>query len=229
MTPVTTRGIDDMIGRYDRRTRWWYRVFRPPLPLISNPREAMLPAGVDGRRLLVGGAGAGHHPGWITIDLARSPGVSVLCSVEALPFCDGAFAAIECDAVLEHVAAPQPAIEQLERVLAPGGHLHVVVPFNHPFHEYPADYQRWTVDGLRRFLGRFEVLEAGVRTGPTATLLTFVLEYVKICAPRPLRRPAYAAAGWVLWPLRYLDVWLNRRPDAHILANSIYALARKPR
>ena len=143
----------------------------------------------DGRKLLVGGAGAGHHAGWITIDLARSPGVTVLCSVEALPFRDGAFAAIECDAVLEHVAAPQPAIEQLERVLAPGGHLHVVVPFNHPFHEYPADYQRWTVDGLRRFLGRFEVVEAGVRTGPTATLLTFVLEYVKLCAPRPAPPP----------------------------------------
>ena len=49
-----------------------------------------------------------------------------------------------------------------------------------------------------------------------------------MCAPRPLRKPAYAAAGWVLWPLRYLDLWLNRRPDAHVLANSIYALARKP-
>jgi SAM-dependent methyltransferase len=188
-----------------------------------------LPADAPGRRLLVGGAGAGHRPGWIVIDLARTPGVTVRCSVEALPFRDGSFGAIECDAVLEHVQAPRPAIEQLERVLAPAGWLHVVVPFNHPFHEYPADYQRWTVDGLRRFLGRFEVVAAGVRTGPTATLLTFVLEYVKLCAPRRLRRPAYAAAGWVLWPLRYLDVWLNRRPDAHVLANSIYALARKRR
>ena len=65
--------------------------------------------------------------------------------------------------------------------------------------------------------------------GPTATLLTFLLEYVKLCAPRPLRKPAYAAAGWLLWPFRYLDIWLNRRPDAHVLANSIYALVRKPR
>lgn len=228
MTPVSDHGLDAMIGRYDRRGRWWYRAFRPPLPLVSNPREPVLPPG-DGRRLLVGGAGAGHHAGWIVIDLARTPGVTVRCSVEALPFRDAAFAAIECDAVLEHVEAPQPAIEQLERVLAPGGYLHVVVPFNHPFHAYPADYQRWTVDGLRRFLRRFEVVDAGVRTGPTATLLTFVLEYVKLCAPRALRKPAYAAAGWLLFPLRYLDVWLNRRPDAHVLANSIYALVRKPR
>jgi SAM-dependent methyltransferase len=229
MTRVSDTNLDAMVGRYDRRSRWWYRVFRPPLPLVSNPRESMLPATADGRRLLVGGAGAGQRPGWIVIDLAPTPGVTVRCSVEALPFRSASFAAIECDAVLEHVQAPQPALEQLDRVLAPGGHLHVVVPFNHPFHEYPADYQRWTVDGLRRFLDRFEVLDAGVRTGPTATMLTFALEYVKLCAPRPLRRPAYAAAGWVLFPLRYLDVWLNRRPDAHVLANSIYALARKRR
>ena len=52
---------------------------------------------------------------------------------------------------------------------------------------------------------------------------------MKLCAPRPLRKPAYAAAGWLVWPFRYLDVWLNRRPDAHVLANSIYALVRKPR
>jgi hypothetical protein len=75
---------------------------------------------------------------------------------------------------------------------------------------------------------QFDVLETGVRTGPTATLLTYLLEYVKFVAPKPLGRAAYALAGWCLWPLRYADVLLNRRADAHILANSIYALARKP-
>ena len=39
MPPVSTADIDDMVGRYDRRARWWYRAFKPPLPLISNPRE----------------------------------------------------------------------------------------------------------------------------------------------------------------------------------------------
>jgi hypothetical protein len=118
MPAVSTADIDDMIGRYDRRTRRWYRALKPPLPLISNPSEAMLPADIAGR-------GRPH--------------------------------------------------------------------------------------------------------GPTATLLTFLLEYVKLCAPRPLRKPAYAVAGWLVWPLRYLDVWLNRQPEAHVLANSIYALVRKPR
>ena len=58
-------------------------------------------------------------------------------------------------------------------------------------------------------------------------MLTFFLDYVKLCSPRPLRRVSYGLAGWIVWPLRYLDTWLNRRADAHTLANSIYALARK--
>ena len=54
MAPVTDTGIDAMVGKYDRRNTWWYRVFRQPLPLVSNPRESMLPETGTGRRLLVG-------------------------------------------------------------------------------------------------------------------------------------------------------------------------------
>ena len=73
----------------------------------------------------------------------------------------------------------------------------------------------------------FNVIEVGVRTGPMATMLTFFLELVKVSSPATLARPAYAAAGWIVWPLRYMDLWLYRRPAAHMLANSIYALVRK--
>jgi hypothetical protein len=102
--------------------------------------------------LLVGGAGAGHHAKDHHRS-ARSPGVTVPAAsrrssrTAPLPPSN----ATPCSSTSP---APQPAIEQLERVLAPGGHLHVAVLFNHPFHEYPADFQRWTADGLRRFLGR---------------------------------------------------------------------------
>lgn len=54
-----------------------------------------------------------------------------------------------------------------------------------------------------------------------------MLEYLKLLAPRPLRKPVYAIAGWLLWPLRYLDKVLLRRSDAHVLANSIYVLAQR--
>ncbi len=162
------------------------------------------------------------------VDIISFTGVDVVADVEALPFACQSVSRIECNAVLEHVQHPIKAVSEMFRVLKPGGYLHIVVPFCHPVHLYPADYSRWTIDGLQELVADFEVVDIGVRTGPTATLLTVVLEYLKLLAPNPLRKPVYAIAGWLLWPLRYLDKFLLRRPDAHVLANAIYVLAQRP-
>ena len=58
-------------------------------------------------------------------------------------------------------------------------------------------------------------------------MLMYFCEYCRMLAPAVLGKVAYAAANWLVWPLRYLDLWLNRKPSAHMLANSIYVLARK--
>lgn len=225
-TSRVTDKTEAMVQRYARRRSRWYRFLRPPLPLIANPHEPRLPA-PEGLKLLVGGAGRQTRPGFLNLDLVSVPGVDVVADVERLPFRESSIAAIECDAVLEHVRRPSNAILEFSRVLCPGGYMHVVVPFCHPFHEYPADYQRWTIDGLRELLNEFEMVDIGLRTGPTATLLTVVLEYVKVISPRPFRKGAYAVCSWMLWPLRYLDSWLMQKPEARVLANHIYALVRK--
>lgn len=216
-----------MTETYERRKRRLYRLLRPPLPLIHNPRESLLPE-TDGIKLFIGGAGGEIPPGFMNVDLVPFPGVDLVANLESLPFADGSVAAIQCDAVLEHVMNPAGSVAEMLRVLRPGGYLHVAVPFCHPFHAYPSDYTRWTLEGLRQLLRDFHVLDAGMRTGPTATLLAVVLEYVKVVGPQALRKPLYGFFGWLLWPLRYLDLWLNERPEAWRLANHIYALARKP-
>ena len=117
---------------------------------------------------------------------------------------------------------------EIERVLLPGGFAHVVTPFCHPFHEYPKDFRRFTPDGLALMRGGLRVVAQGWRTGPTATLLVFVLEYAKLLLPwRWWRILAHGVLGWLLFPLRYLDVPLLRSANAGRIGNHCYVWFQK--
>jgi len=191
-----------------------------------NPREPTdFPLGRW--NLYIGGAGR-RVPGYVNLDLFSMPGVDVAADAEALPFPAGLFTRIECDAVLEHVRDPVQVMSEMRRVLAPGGYLHLVTPFCHPFHEYPKDYRRFTPDGLKQLAGSMTVVAEGWRTGPAATLLVVTLEFAKGLLPwRWWRALAHGVLGWLLFPLRYLDLWLLRTPRAATIGNHCYLWLRK--
>jgi len=217
---------------YRRRTssQWpsrLARLLRPPDPFIANPRELQIDAPLGRWNLYIGGAGS-RVDGYVNVDLFALPGVDVAANAERLPFRGATFQRVECDAVLEHVECPDRVMREIERVLAPGGFAHIVAPFCHPFHEYPRDFRRFTPDGLRQLAGALDVVAEGWRTGPTATMLVFVLEYVKAWLPwRPARVFAHGVVGWLLFPLRYLDLILLRTPHAGQIGNHCYVWLRK--
>jgi len=202
------------------------RLLRPPRPFILNPHEPRnFPMGRW--NLYVGGAGV-RVPGSINLDLFPVPGVDVAADAHQLPFPDATFAHIECDAVLEHVRNPRVVMSELVRVLAPGGYLHLVTPFCHPFHEYPKDFQRFTIDGLKELAAGLEIVAEGWRTGPTATMLVYTIEYAKLLLPwKAWRVAAHGVLGWLLFPLRYLDLLLLRAPMAGRIGNHCYLWVRK--
>jgi SAM-dependent methyltransferase len=227
-----SRVHDSIKQVYRRRTsrRWADRLRRalePPAPLLHNPREPReFPLGRW--NLYIGGAGR-SVPGYVNLDLAALPGVDVAADAELLPFPSGQFTRVECDAVLEHVRRPERVVAEIARVLEPGGYAHLVTPFCHPFHEYPRDYRRYTPDGLKELAGGcFEVVAEGWRTGPTATLLVFALEYAKLLLPwRWWRALAHGVLGWAWFPLRYLDVLLVNSPRAGRMGNHCYVWLRR--
>jgi len=217
---------------HDRRTsqRWSDRLTRllaPPAPLIRNPAELSFDAPLGRWNLYIGGAGS-LVEGYVNVDLFGLAGVDVVATAEQLPFSAGLFQRVECDAVLEHVTDPEAVVHEIARVLAPGGFAHIVAPFCHSFHEYPRDYRRFTPDGLKRLAGELEVVAEGWRTGPTATLLLFLIEYAKLWfAWRPLRLAVHGVLGWLLFPFRYLDWFLFRSPRAGRMGNHYYLWLRK--
>jgi SAM-dependent methyltransferase len=214
-----------------RSSRRWsdrlFRLLRPPEPLVRNPKELKVDAPLGRWNLYIGGAGS-VVAGYVNVDIVGLPGVDVVASAEQLPFRSRLFQRVECDAVLEHVRSAEAVISEIDRVLAPGGFAHFVVPFCHPFHEYPRDYRRFTPDGLKQLAGGLEVVSEGWRTGPTATLLVFLLEYAKLWFPwRPARMIVHGVLGWLLFPLRYLDLLLFRAPGARRIGNHFYIWFRK--
>ena len=196
------------------------------MPYIRNPRErADFPMGRW--NLYVGGGGT-TTSGYVNIDLFPLPGVDVAADVEHLPFPEGVFARVECDAVLEHVRDASAVMEEIRRVTSPGGYVHLVTPFCHPFHEYPRDYRRFTIDGLSELAQGFEMVDSGWRTGPTATLLVVILEWLKMLLPwRWWRVFAHGFFGWLLFPLRYCDVFLLRSAFSERIGNHCYVWLRK--
>jgi SAM-dependent methyltransferase len=66
---------------------------------------------------------------------------------------------IICTEVLEHVTKPQRAVNQMLKVLKPGGRLYVVAPFFWPWHGIEGaynDYWRFTSQGWRLLLKDFQ-------------------------------------------------------------------------
>jgi SAM-dependent methyltransferase len=203
------------------------RALRPPAPFIPNPHE-QIEAPLGRWNLYIGGGGC-LVDGYVNLDLFPVAGVDVAADAALLPFGDEVFQRVECDAVLEPVPDPERVMREIARVLKPGGYAHVVTPFCHPFHEYPRDYRRFTPDGLSAMAGPLEPVASGWRTGPTATMLVFTLEYAKLLLPwKWWRVAAHGVLGWILFPLRYLDVWLLRSKEARRIGNHCFLWLRKP-
>ena len=228
---MEVRAGTDLETRYRRRVslHWRDRLLRfvePPAPFVMNPAEpSNFPLGRW--NLCIGGAGR-VMPGYVNVDLIDMPGVDVAADAELLPFRSDTFQRVECDAVLEHVRDACQVMREIRRVVAPGGYVHLVTPFCHPFHEYPKDFRRFTIDGLKALAGDLEVVAEGWRTGPTATLLVIVIEYVKLLLPfRLWRGLSHVVCGWLLFPLRYMDLLLLRTKGVRCIGNVCYVWFRK--
>ncbi len=147
-----------------------------------------------------------------------------------LPFLDGSLDFIILDVVLEHVKDPRQFIMAAQRALRPGGHLYVVVPFIHPYHGYPADYHRFSLDGLKLLLEGFAPIESGVLRGPMVALLNCLSELPFLLTFSPRAKVYQATKGLVLlftfW-LKFLDKLLVRNPQAHRLAHCLYFFGQK--
>lgn len=97
--------------------------------------------------------GAGEHIG---CDIQEGPGVDRIEDVHELSFDDDSVGTIICLETLEHVADPLRAVQEMHRVLRPGGVLAISSLMFFPIHAHPWDFWRFTPEGFERLLEPFE-------------------------------------------------------------------------
>lgn len=113
---------------------------------------------------------AALFPARIGLDIRPGAGVRILGDAQALGIRDAAFDVVLCTEVLEHLPEPQKGIDEMFRVLRPGGTLILTTRFLFPIHDAPHDYFRYTKYGLRHLLRRFEVVELQEETDAVGAL-----------------------------------------------------------
>jgi SAM-dependent methyltransferase len=165
-----------------------------------EPNTLVLDAGVGEGRY----ASEFAHTRYIGVDLAVGDvqwdysGLDAICDLAKLSFRRDTFDAAICTQVLEHVPEPAQVLNEICRVLKPGGRLFLSAPQSWHQHQKPHDYYRYTSFGLRYLFEHAGLKVESIRPmGGYFWFLSFQLQNINYWAfPRGMR-----GRRWT-WPLR---------------------------
>ncbi len=118
-------------------------------------------------------------PHAINVDFIDGDQVDIVSTAYELEFEDNSIDFVLCLGLLEHLKYPAKVIEEIQRILKPGGKVYCTVPFLQPLHPSPEDYWRTTVSGLETWFEDFDKIESGFNSGPSSTLSWIWYEYEK--------------------------------------------------
>jgi SAM-dependent methyltransferase len=187
---------------------------------LLKPGDKICDVGAGGRRLA---------PHVVTLDAVAAAGVDIVGDIHQLPIADDSFDCAFCTGTLEHVRDPWKAVQELRRILKPGGLVHIDVPFIQGYHPDPTDYWRFTLAGLRLLCRDFEEVEAGTYIGPSCGLVWITREWANSCTSnRWLSNLLLIPVAILTAPFRYLDYLLIGGKRSHHVASAVFFRGRKP-
>lgn len=212
LSPNPVRFIDDAQRTHGKNAHG------SVLGFARDPAELILDLGSGDRRL---------HRHVYNADIDTGRNIDFQLDAHRLPFPPETWDRIVLQHVLEHVADPARVIAEVHRVLRPGGLAYVEVPFLYPVH-HRADLRRWTVSGLRADLGVFSEVTSGITIGPfTTSALIARSALTHRIASTYLAAAVDILVGWLLYPVRFLDLLAPPVAESQIGAGAVYIIARK--
>ncbi len=124
-------------------------------------------------------------------------------TAEDIPVGDGTFDVVLCNQVLEHTLDPAKVVQELRRVVAPGGRVLLSTHGVQVYHPSPQDLWRWTHAGLEQLFrsnGEWTSVTVAPASGPASCIAMLMAIYVDLLLKRLhvrfLARPIIAVLNW---------------------------------
>lgn len=107
-----------------------------------------------------------------TVDINPNCQPDILADIHNLPISNNSADGIICMSVLEHVENPFKVVEEIYRILKPGGKGFIYVPFLHSYHG--SDYWRFSKDGIKYLFIKFQKIEICPARGHFETIASLL-------------------------------------------------------
>lgn len=98
---------------------------------------------------------------FVGADIREGPGVDIRLNLHNIDLQSESVGTVICLDTLEHVEYPHRAMEEIHRILKPGGFAIISSVMNFPIHDYPFDYWRFTPEAFKSILKPFEYAFVG--------------------------------------------------------------------
>ena len=156
-------------------------------------------------------------------DIYATPLVQFVADAHDIPIVDEYYDGVVIQAVLEHVLEPQRVVEEIWRVLKPGGLVYAETPFMQQVHEAAYDFTRFSERGHRYLFRNFASISSGASAGPGRTLMWAVDYFARsVFRSRAAGKLAKLAFFWA----QYFDDFI---PESFAVdgASGVYFLGAK--
>lgn len=174
----------------------------------------LLPPARDGKRIVLIGCGDGGERPFLTargfevtgLDVNPSPGTDIVADAHHLPFADRSFDVALSMQVLEHLHSPWVAMDEIARIVRPGGCFVGSVAFLKGYHQ---SYFHMTHLGVAQLM-KASGFEIDYLAGAQSITYTILGAMVPV-GPRALRRVVLGAFDRILFGTRKALWSLSRR------------------
>ncbi len=184
------------------------------------------------RILVIGGGSVGQGMDAIyddpaitvsSFDIYATLLVQFVADAHDIPIIDDYYDGVVIQAVLEHVLEPQRVVDEIWRVLKPGGLVYAETPFMQQVHEAAYDFTRFSERGHRYLFRKFALIDSGASAGPGRTLMWAVDYFARsVFRSRTAGKLAKLAFFWA----QYFDSFI---PESFAVdgASGVYFLGTK--